>query len=317
MTLDMVLNELSLRSPAPDITTACSWMSCFIQTVKGIKKKAGSQALLRTQYEFYDTNLAPDYPLRRWLNDVEVDREQQRFIKSLATKSPFSEDTLESAIEEVENNVGAYEFRYQNERAIGLGVASILDIIPVSFISETCWDCCYINLDVIKADDDDEKLTIVHCSRPEHLNEHLSWISCRLRRDIYDGLTLLERREDLFPNLYFSDTAKEQLKKLQAGDIMLNPVEKGLSDLQQYSTIWLQGAFDASKIGRKATPESKATLEKYTEERTFLCSDNQERIFSWHIRLTPQDWRIYFFPEQPGKLFIGYIGRHLRTVQFG
>ena len=71
---------------------------------------------------------------------------------------------------------------------------------------------------------------------------------------------------------------------------------------------------DCNKIVSKATPESPATLEMYGLERTFHCHDGVLRVFSWHVRVTPGAWRLYFYPL-PGehKFIIGYIGSHLST----
>ncbi|MBW4521021.1 MAG: hypothetical protein KME16_15120 [Scytolyngbya sp. HA4215-MV1] len=316
MALDIVLNELSLQSPASDTLTARMWLSDFIQTIRAIKAQAGRQAILRTQYDFHNILLAPDYPLRRWLNDSEVDREEQRFIRTLATKAPFSQDVLDAEVQAIEGNIGSCEFRYQGQQAIGLGVACILDIIPVSLTSKPCWDCSYLDLDVIRIDGDDEKITTVHASRKEHLQDHIEWIKSRLLRGIHDGLTLWNNRNELFPNLQFCDSVGEQLKALRVGNVMLNPIEKRLFDLQEYAVSWVTGAFDSDNIACKATLESEATLNQYSQERTFACPDGQDRVFSWHVRLTPLAWRIHFYPSQSGKIIIGYIGHHLRTARF-
>lgn len=96
---------------------------------------------------------------------------------------------------------------------------------------------------------------------------------------------------------------------------MLFPVKKRLFELQKYSESWTEGNFDAKKLS-KATPESEATLRKYSQEHTFNCPDGKSRIFSWHVRLTPLAWRIYFYPENHRKIIVGYIGEHLPTVKF-
>lgn len=97
MALDMVLNELSLQTPASDTFVAKEWMSGLIKTVKTIKTQVGGQPALRTQYNFYTILLAPNYPLSHWLNDHEVDREKRRFIRNLVTKAPFSEKIFTGA----------------------------------------------------------------------------------------------------------------------------------------------------------------------------------------------------------------------------
>lgn len=315
MAIDMVLNELSLQSPASDTLIARQWMSDFIQTVRAVKAQAGQQAVLRTQYGFHKSLLSPDYPVQRWLNDSEVDREEQRFIKTLITKAPFSQDVLNTEVQELENRISSWEVLYQGEVAIGLGVAYILDIIPISLRSKPCWDCSYLDLDVIRVDDE-EKTTIIHASCKEHLQDHIEWFRDRVRREVLDGATLWNKREELFPNLQFCDSVEDQLQNLRSRDIMLSPIEKGLADLQKYASTWIGGAFDSAKIPRKTTPESEATLNQYAQERTFTCPDGKKRVFSWHVRLTPLAWRIQFYPNQPGQIIIGYIGSHLPTARF-
>ncbi|MCX5935598.1 MAG: hypothetical protein NTU99_12605 [Pseudanabaena sp. LacPavin_0818_WC45_MAG_42_6] len=315
MALDIVLNELSLETSASDQLVARQWMANLVQTVRAINAQTKSQSILRSQYDFYSTLLASDYSLRQWLNDNKVDREERRFIKSLATKSPFSEDILESAeVYSVENNIASCEFRYQGKLAIGLGIAYLLDTISVSVNSAAFWDCSYLDLDIISIDEDDKKITIVHASRKEHLLDHIDWFKNRIHSNI-NGEALWNQKDDLFPNLQFCDSVKSQLESLSIGNSMLEHVKDRLRKLQQYAESWKEESFNSQKLDCSASPESEATLKQYSKERTFLCPDRKKRIFSWHVRL-PLGWRIHFYPEQPSKILIGYIGEHLPTAKF-
>ena len=315
MALDIVLNELSLEPPAPDQLTARQWMFNFIQTVRGINSQTKSQSILRSQYDFYSTALSSNYSLRQWLNDNDVDREERRFIKSLATKAPFSEDIRDSdEIYSIENNSGAYEFRCHGKPAIGLGVAYMLDTIAVSTLSEACWDYSYLDLDVISIEEDDKKITVVHTSCKKHLQDHVEWIKIRLNSNI-DGQALWNQKDELFPNLQFCDSVERQIQGLSIGNSMLEHVKSRLRKLQQYAESWTEDGFNSNKLSCSASPESEATLKQYSYERTFLCSDGRKRIFSWHVKL-PSAWRIHFYPEQPRKILIGYIGSHLPTAKF-
>ena len=50
-----------------------------------------------------------------------------------------------------------------------------------------------------------------------------------------------------------------------------------------------------------------------SKELTIKCPDTKERLFSWHLRMTPGAWRLYFSEELgPGKIIIGYIGIKLK-----
>jgi hypothetical protein len=53
----------------------------------------------------------------------------------------------------------------------------------------------------------------------------------------------------------------------------------------------------------------------YGAERTFTSLDGTRRVFDWHVKVG--HWRIHFDPDVgPGKLLIGYVGKHLRTKKF-
>ena len=90
-----------------------------------------------------------------------------------------------------------------------------------------------------------------------------------------------------------------------------------LFELNTYCENWHDGLFDYDKIPTKITPESDATLKKYSSEHTFLCPDGTNHLFSWHARLTPDAWRIYFHVDEDKKLLtIGHIGHKLPNVLY-
>ena len=83
----------------------------------------------------------------------------------------------------------------------------------MSVNSADFWNCIYLDLDIISIDEDDKKITIVHASRKEHLQDHIEWIKNRIYSSI-DGRALWDQKDDLFPNLQFSDSVKNQLQSL-------------------------------------------------------------------------------------------------------
>jgi hypothetical protein len=316
MALEMVLNELSLRTPATNIPTARQRMSDFIRTVRGVKAQCGRQATLRTQYEFHATTLASDYPLRRWLNDPEVDIEEQRFIKTLATKAPFSNDIANLEIQDIENNISNCEFRHQGELAIGLGVAYLLDALSVSFLFEQRWDYSHVNLVVSRLENEElveENLEIVHASCRHHVQEHAEWIKNRIRTEVLDGSDLWNRRDELFPSLEFCEDVCKQMQSLGSGNPMLRQVVKRLFELEESCKIWTDGAFELNSLPCKASPESETRLQQFRQQLTFRCPDGEKRIFSLHVRMTPGAWRLHFSTELgPGKIIIGYVGSKIQ-----
>lgn len=309
MDLEMVLNELSLLTPAADIPTAQQWMSDFIITVRTATAQ-GVKRVIRTQSDFQSTILAPDYPVARWRNDNAVDREARRFLKTLITKAPFLTDVSDP---EIEDTVDLSEFKHQGTQASGLGIAYLLEIMALSLASEQCWDCSRLQMEVRRLDENgeviDEIVDIIHASRSNHVQEHADWIKNRIRLGVRDGVELWNRREELFPRLEFCEDVGKQIQSLGIGNSMLRMVVKRLFELEDYCKSWRTGAFNSDNLPSKATPESESRLRQFEQELTFKCPDGEKRLFSLHVRITPGAWRLHFSVELgPGKIIIGYIG---------
>jgi len=139
MDLEMVLNELSLQTPAPDIPTARERMSELIKTLRRATA-SGVKRILRTNSNINSLELAPGYPVARWRNDPESDREETRFFRTLTAKAPFWED----AAKEIKEQFELSEVFYQGEQAMGLTFAFVSDALAVSLLSESKWDCSWI-----------------------------------------------------------------------------------------------------------------------------------------------------------------------------
>jgi hypothetical protein len=324
---DLILNELSLLNPAQNEQIAQQRMSELIKTIKAVKAQ-GVKISLRTKEDFHTTILAPNYPLRRWLNDNNADQVERSYIRTLVTKAPFSTDLLNSEIQEIENNASLSEFRYQGELAIGLGIAYILNkiilnTIVISLLSEECWDCSRIKLEFRCLDEVEEVISeiveAIHASRSCHILEHANLIQQSKKHNyqkVGNGSELWEQREQLFPNLVFCDVVRKQLEDILTGQLELQPIINILLELQKCCQNWDSGYLNLEEYPIEESGESKVTLDKYARERTFSCPDGKERLFERHVKLRFCNWRIHFFPEKPGTLIIGYIGRHLPTVKY-
>ena len=307
MDLDVVLNELSIQSPAPNVQTARCWMLHFIHTLKAAAS-AGVRRNLRTYIDLNSTALANDYTLVRWRNDNDVDLEARRYFKSMVTKYPPMSD-----LPEAEQRSLSHDFFHQGNRAYGLGVASLLDSLAISFASNPIWNSNKVDLNTDWLDDDGKMISdtihVRHASQPFHINHLTPWIKDRLRTGVQDGVDLWNRRGDLFPSLSFCEHIGKDLVRLQSTDPILRQIIKKLFEMENYCKGWQEGPFNPDHLSFKITGESKVTTQKYPEARTFLCPDGEERIFTWHCRLTPCAWRMYFDPSAgPGRIYIGNIG---------
>ncbi len=315
--LDMVLNELSLRTPAADEEIARELMSQLISTLS-IAVRLGIKTL-RTQSNIYSFLLATNYPLARWLNDSRVDQEERDFLLTLQTQTPLLSEIVES---EIQQRVDISEFKYQEEVTTELGIAYLLDALAVSLNSNPKWNYSSLELEVTRLNEDDElieeKIKVVHGSDPNHIREHADWIENRLRTGVIDGLELWKRKEQLLPHLEFCDNVRKQLENIRKGQLELQPVLKALFELDKCSQNWITGGFTVENSTLEESGESETTVQnpKYRQARIFLCPDREERLFARHVKLRFCNWRIHFCPKEPGKVIIGYIGEHLPTSKF-
>jgi hypothetical protein len=319
MELKMVLNELSLQSsagqpPAENIETAKQQMSDLISTIQAATE-LGVKRVLYTPDDFYYVLLAPGYPVAKWLGNL--DRENQTSFKSMITRSSFP---------------------YRNERqyiygqwkdVIGFGYAHSDNALAIS-INSKAWPDGHLQLELLNLDDlehdqDDletQLVGVIHASCREHVQNHARWIKRQLQENKYalasDEISLWNHKEKLFPNLLFCSAVRRQLLKNLPGSSMLERVIEMLSKLDQYCEDCSTGPFNRDNVPCGATPESKATRQKYGKERMFECPDGETRFFDLHAKFGA--WRIHFFEswfdpsDDRRRLIIGYIGPHLPTV---
>ena len=165
---------------------------------------------------------------------------------------------------------------------------------------------------------EEDIVSVPHASKPLHIQMLQTWLQERIIRQIHDGKDLWNRREELFPFLIFCPDAGNNLRELQNGSPLLHQVTERLFTLNDVCKTWQSGNFPLSAIP-KASPESHATMSnaEYAAMRKFCCpSENAPITFTFHIRVTPGNWRIYFYPKSAGTIYIGYIGHHLPTVEY-
>jgi hypothetical protein len=174
---EMVLNELSLQNPANDYYEARRWMDELVGAMSAATG-AGVARVLRTKSDVRYAELAPGYPVVKWLNDQEVDREARRYFLTLVTKAPLLQDVID---EGVRDKTLIFDFFQREDRADGFGVAFLLEALPLSLRSDQRWDADHVELKVRYLDDSGElmedTIEVVHVSRREHVRQHDDWIA--------------------------------------------------------------------------------------------------------------------------------------------
>jgi hypothetical protein len=226
MDVEMVFNELSAESPAQDIPSARKWMSDFIATTALATGEFGVRRVLRIEKDFFDILLAIDYPLKKWLHDRGVDREQKRRFLRLKTTYPVLagfEDT------EIGDAYLTREFRYQNKFAHGLGLAYLLEALALSLDTDSKWDKSQIELSSQK-----QTATVYHASRPAHVRANAEWIKKQLEKDnpwLKHGLPRNGKIPYIPPRIYYSHNLSGFPTRMHYGD-------KGFLDEKEQIWIW-------------------------------------------------------------------------------
>ena len=313
MDLEMVFNELSARTLAPDISTARQWMSELISTMLAAQR-CGLKGI-RIQADFHGMVLAENYPLSCWRNDKEVTREERTFLRTLATKTPLSVDIPDIEIKIKVEDPGC-ELSLQGIQAEGFKVSYYLETLAISLNSESLWNSSCIKLELIQIDENgeliEESVEVIHASQKNHVLEHADWIKKREQTAVVDGLELWNRRAELFSSLEFCPRVSQQIESLVEPK-MLRQVVRKLFEINELSQNWTDGALDLDNLPSKVSPESESRLKEFREQLNIQCLDGKKRIFSLHVRMTPGAWRLHFCTELgPGKIIIGYIGSKIK-----
>lgn len=306
--MDLFFNELSIKE-SNDKEAGKRLMTGLID----VFRKARSMGLndLKTTEAFVTFPLAPGYSINDWLFDKSIDLELRRLIRIRATNLPYYIEQLVDQKDDEQNLL--HEFKYKEQKAMGLGAAYMFDSFAVSFANSSEWDCHLLDLNVVQCTDNDLINVTVeqvkHASKTEHLDFFTECLIEIKRRQIANGKLLWLKRNEYFPHLIFLKDVEKQVDSLTGNELEFHIIKKRLFELEDYCSTWISGAFTLENFPSKVTPESESRRSNFKDELKKMCPDGIEREFSLHLRYTPGAGRIHFFPDNSRKkVLIGYIG---------
>lgn len=318
--MKLIFNELSISiDKLENKYQSRDKMYDFIKLCRAAILKGSERSLLTALHGIETYEISSDYTIHNWLTDNEVSREQRSYLRSLLTRSfsvNFENETHSR------NQLLDYDFKYRNYPAKGLGFAYLLNGLAISLGTSQEWSHEKIHFEKSYLDSESEEILteyieVVHSDNAESLQVHDEWYENAKKLSLKSGLDIWLKKEEIFRNLIFCENAKNYLSDITSHTPLLSNIVNKLFDLEKYSSEWDSGNFTPESIRGKVTPDSGATLEQYGEERKFIFPDGRREIFSWHSRVTPAEWRIFFFPDfSSRKIIIGHIGPKLRTVRY-
>ncbi|MXV51976.1 hypothetical protein GS399_13420 [Pedobacter sp. HMF7647] len=318
-----MLNELSLRK-VNSKANAQSLMSEFVNaashaSVHGFSEIRLYEGAIQT---FYQIPLWDDYNIDNWLRDNSVnDDVKDKFRVIIGTFPLFKEEEF-IANEQFTRSEFAYNYAGKEEIIFGLGAAYIYNTLAISLISHDCWSNTGVPIShyFMKGDGTDDTVNVEAKNFFDIISFdfHLDWWN-KLRVDnLAKSQELWDRRNEFFPHLEFSPEVEDQIKKLGFSKFLFQIIER-LKSLNEFAKNWTKGNFDVNGVNGSTnlniSSESDATLKKYGTLRKFTIPGNGKEIFDLHIKTG--DLRFHFFADpKKNKIYIGYIGKHLRTVLY-
>jgi hypothetical protein len=316
--MQCIFNELSATLVANSEDIAKGNMSSLINIIR-ILSSHGFEKTLRMPRNFREILLSQNYRISQWMNDSNVDSIERLFFKTVASKAPYTDEIL-SYIEKVRSEDTLFEFKFENTKSNGLGLAFLQNYPSISFVNNPKFAQDPLSIIVTTVDEqgvDDKHEEICNFYSTDQIQGKKDWLLECIRREIPDGETILSMKEQFFPNLDFCQSTYKQLKSLTGDEPYFKQISRHLFELNSYLSDWTQGAFLLNSVSW--SEESSPTLQHgtYGPMRVFKCNDGEERQFSAHLKPSGGNIRIHFYPVlSERKAFIGYIGRHLPTITY-
>lgn len=289
--MKLIFNELSLNSEPADIYSARDTIELFILTYnEAIKEKYGFERQITTCIDFNRINVAKDYPISKWRNDAEVDRDLIRRYVGICEKQNL-EDLFEDEVE------------VRCDKGFGKGLLGAFEneATCISFANDNYWKKFKLECELYSVVDDEvSNISVRNISEKNQLSENYEEIKS-FRKKETDSIVLqeqlLENLDSLFPSLVFNQVAVEQLKhNVEVPHV--STICNKLLELEKYFSNWTGGAFDVSAFPTKSvSPQSKETLKRFEKQHTYQFGE-KEVIVSYHMRYTGKiPGRIYFYPD--------------------
>jgi hypothetical protein len=271
----------------------------------------------------YNLQVAPNYLISQWLQEpeVEVEEDLKDKFREIATFSPLMTD--EEPIAKEFNSRSEFRITLGNDTKLvaGLGAAYLLETLGLSFSSHPIWNSEEITnivhwyLDETGSETT-EIILVKHASQPEHVARHTTWFENQRRESLQKSSDLWNRRQEFFPNLSLCGEVEKQLTKLGIQSKYFDQVIERLKRLDNYARDWTEGAYSDDMVkqyGLKVSGESPGTLSKHGQSRKFRLPNGERRLFEKHIKTG--DLRFHFYPDNEKKhIYVGYIGKHLPTT---
>lgn len=139
---------------------------------------------------------------------------------------------------------------------------------------------------------------------------------------VTSGKDLLSQFSQLYPHIELCGKSVEQLNNWTYSSTILKQVKETFASLNSFVVNWRNDEFSVyshanlrnSGLNHQVSSESQTVYndQSLRREREFFLPTGKKEYFENHVKLS-QGVRIHFFSDvQKKKIYVGYIGKHLR-----
>lgn len=227
-------------------------------------------------------------------------------------------------LDELQQNKLDAELYYDNANAVGGAYAYHLKHAIFSIPSNAEWNKYNVIMDKRELDSKGDFLissvTVYNLGSIESEDYEGSWVSELIgNQRITSTEVLMDLIEKECPHIVLSDIAVDYITKL--GNVLgtINRIFDQFTVLEKYCVNhWHDGDLIRSHIsdcGLILKDESSSTMKKYGKERQFKNHLNKTTTYRFHYNVTEGDRAYIGGINDEKKIFISYMGKHLKTVK--
>ncbi|HHQ6001852.1 TPA: hypothetical protein ACSRWF_003749 [Morganella morganii] len=251
------------------------------------------------------------------INKSGLDVDNQGILLSTIQETPFLDELQEQVLE--------HELFFNEDQSIGGTYAYSLNNALFSIPSSDEWD--KFNIEMLKKELDDEgewslsTVEVLNLGELDTENYKDSWIVELIEND--DILTpeqLLQRLESDCNSIILSQCAIDFILGAGSNLGMLKKIYEISSCLHHYCIDnWKVGEIRRSHIIEKGViikDESDSTMQQYGDERMFKNHVGVSQQYRLHFNITDSIRGYIGGVSDERKIFLAYLGNHLRTVRF-
>lgn len=301
-----VFNELSL--PFSTKENIVGKFFDFFELLEETKKKGLDTLRLSRNFKNYE--ILQGINFQQFVGQQQDQDFKRKIVSFLMNKGVVLIDS--PLIQEKENEeqdiISGSEYFYDTQANNGgLACCDIWNTLAISFNSDTQWsteniilqkDTFSENTDIVQ-----QTISIRHSSKTDHLKAHQTFFD-DLEKELKLSITqehFWVQRTLFFSKIIFCPEVESQIRKLDKGIF-----QQAISILRDVETQ-RKLITDFNCSGESETIHNNPDLRKLRE----FTINGKKVFFEDHLKSLPNAYRVYFLMQKQ-KIYIGFIGKHLK-----